>query len=187
MNPPDRRPVNHIGITVPDIWAAIDWYTQVFGCERIMGPRVLEPTQAASAETGQILGAAFRRGYQAHLLTENGVGLELFQFVVPPTAEAEPGLRYRQRGPWHVCLTAPDLPAKVAELVATGGRQLSAIVSFVPGRPWQLVYCEDPWGITLELVSHPYEEVFGGWPQEGMTEPTTWLARDGSTHTSPAQ
>ncbi len=186
MSTPSRHPPNHVGITVPDIWAAIDWYTRLLGAVRIMGPRLLEPARAATAETGTILGEDFGRAYQAHLLTEGGVGLELFQFVVPATGEREPGVRYHRRGPWHLCFTCADLPAKVAELLAGGGRQLSPIFAFVPGRPWQLVYCEDPWGITLELMSHSYEEVFGGWPQEGMTELTTWLARDGSTYTSRA-
>jgi predicted enzyme related to lactoylglutathione lyase len=66
MSPPAR--LNHAGITVPDIWAAIDWYSQVFGCTRIMGPRVLEPAHAGSAETGNIFGAPFQRipGASAH-------------------------------------------------------------------------------------------------------------------------
>ncbi len=33
--------LNHVGITVPDIHAAIDWYGEVFGCTHIMGPRLL--------------------------------------------------------------------------------------------------------------------------------------------------
>ena len=31
------RALNHIGLTVPDIHAAIDWYGRVFGFRRIMG------------------------------------------------------------------------------------------------------------------------------------------------------
>jgi len=36
------RALNHIGLTVPDIHAAIDWYGRVLGFRRIMGPRRLE-------------------------------------------------------------------------------------------------------------------------------------------------
>jgi catechol 2,3-dioxygenase-like lactoylglutathione lyase family enzyme len=93
--------------------------------------------------------------YQAHLLTGNGVGLELFQFVVPATDDADPGIAYQRRGPWHVCFTCQDVRLTVSELVAAGGRQLTPITTFVPGRPWDLVYCRDPWGITVELMSHP--------------------------------
>jgi catechol 2,3-dioxygenase-like lactoylglutathione lyase family enzyme len=178
---------SHVGITVPDIWAAIDWYGDVLGCRHLMGPRVLEPARRASAETGQLLGPGFDRAYQAHLLTADGVGLELFQFVEPPTDEARHGIAYRRRGTWHVCFVVGDIAATVARIAATGGRQLSPVFDFVPGRPHQLVYCEDPWSTTLELMSAPYSVVFGGWPQPGMTEPTAWLTRDGDVVEAVAQ
>ena len=50
--------VNHVGITVPDIRAAVRWYSDVFGFRCIMGPRVLRARAAATAETGSILGLA---------------------------------------------------------------------------------------------------------------------------------
>ena len=72
--------LNHIGITVPDIHAAIEWYGKVFGFRRIMGPRRLEPKLSDTAESGHILGPRFRKALQAHLVTANGIGLELFEF-----------------------------------------------------------------------------------------------------------
>ncbi len=167
--------VNHVGITVPDIHAAIDWYAEVFGFHCIMGPRVLRADSAATAETASILGPEFGMAYQAHLLSANGVGLELFQFVVPPVADAEPGLGYERRGPWHVCLTHPEVEDGVFRVVQNGGRQLSPLSDFVPGRPWRLVYCADPWGTVLELMSHSYAEVFANWPQPGMQQETEYI------------
>jgi catechol 2,3-dioxygenase-like lactoylglutathione lyase family enzyme len=41
--------VNHVGITVPDIFAAIDWYSDVFGCTHLMGPRLMSADAAATA------------------------------------------------------------------------------------------------------------------------------------------
>ena len=76
--------LNHIGLTVPDIFAAIDWYGALFGAVHIMGPRLLEATSKATHETPGIMGPRFRKAYQAHLLLANGVGLELFQFIEPP-------------------------------------------------------------------------------------------------------
>jgi len=40
--------LNHIGLTVPDIFAAIDWYTRLFGATHIMGPRLLEAAAKAT-------------------------------------------------------------------------------------------------------------------------------------------
>jgi hypothetical protein len=59
--------VNRIGLTVPDIYAAIDWYGAVFGFHCIMGPRVLE--SEGQAEAAAVFGTRFRRAWQAHLLT----------------------------------------------------------------------------------------------------------------------
>jgi hypothetical protein len=47
----------------------------------------------------------------------------------------------------------------------------------VPGRPWRLCYCEDPWGNVIEIMSHSYAEVFPNWPQPGMTEQPTFIER----------
>jgi hypothetical protein len=89
----------HVGVTVPDIFGAIGWYGAVFGFNCIMGPRLLQAEAAGNLETGHIFGPRFRRAYQAHLLTANGVGLELFQFVDPPVASPEERMVYERPGP----------------------------------------------------------------------------------------
>jgi len=72
------RALNHVGLIVPDIRAAIDWYGEVLGFRLIVGPRVMAPLAAATEETRHILGPRFRNALQAHLVTANGVGIELF-------------------------------------------------------------------------------------------------------------
>jgi catechol 2,3-dioxygenase-like lactoylglutathione lyase family enzyme len=170
--------VNHVGLTVPDIQAAIDWYGEAFGFHCIMGPRVMEPQAAATAETAQILGPRFRKAYQAHLLSASGVGLELFQFVDPQVQPSGDAIEYWRQGLWHLCFTDRDIHGAVQRVVALGGQQVCPVTSFVPGRPWQLVYCRDPWGTTLELMSHSYAEVFSNWPQPGTTVAPIWATAD---------
>jgi catechol 2,3-dioxygenase-like lactoylglutathione lyase family enzyme len=168
---------NHAGVTVPDIFAAIAWYCDVLGFTPIMGPRLLEPSSAATHETASIFGPRFGHAYQAHLLTANGVGLELFQFVEPSVAEREPEFSYWRRGPFHLCFTHPDVAAVVERICDSGGRRRTPNLAFVPGRPWRLAYCEDPWGTVIELISHSYAEIFGNWPQPGMTEHPVMVER----------
>jgi catechol 2,3-dioxygenase-like lactoylglutathione lyase family enzyme len=188
IEPGDTLPaiVNHVGLTTPDIFATIGWYESVLGFRLIMGPRVIEP-HGASSETGHIFGAAFRKAYQAHLLSANGVGVELFQFVEPPVEPRDPDYRYSRRGFTHLCLTVPDVSQAIDRVLDAGGAHLSDPASFVPGRPWQLAYCQDPWGTVLELMSVSYAEAFSNWPQPGMQQPTRMLARDGTEYTVPAQ
>lgn len=39
LEPMASLAINHVGVTVPDIHAAIDWYSAAFGFRCIMGPR----------------------------------------------------------------------------------------------------------------------------------------------------
>lgn len=181
---PAALAVNHVGVTVPDIHAAIDWYGSVFGFRCIMGPREL--TAAGHAEASPVFGAGFRRAWQAHLLTGNTVGIELFQFIDPPTRELRPdqetapgreGMPWLQPGLWHLCITHPDVPAMVERIVEHGGALLAPPYQFVPGRPWMLAYSTDPWGTVLELMSHSYAEAFSNWPQPGQLVPPTLVPR----------
>ncbi|MGP3535007.1 VOC family protein [Microbacterium sp. RD1] len=167
--------VNHIGVTVPDIRGAVRWYSDVLGLRCIMGPRVLRPAASGTSETRSILGPGFALAYQAHLLGPDGVGLELFQFVDPPTRERHEGLGWEERGPWHVCFTVPDVEEALQRIEGAGGERVSDAVAFVPGRPWLLAYARDPWGTVLELMNAPYADVFSAWPQPGATEDTEWL------------
>src|SRR6202035_1495609 len=97
-------------------------------------------------EAGEIFGSRFRQAHQAHLLSANGVGLELFQFVDPPVSTLDDNFRYWQTGVFHVCVTDPNLEGLVTRVVANGGRQRTKIWTFLPNRPCKLVYCEDPFG-----------------------------------------
>ena len=161
------RALNHIGITVSDIQKAISWYEDVLGFRRIMGPRRLEANLEATGESGHVLGPRFRRALQAHLVTANGVGLELFQFLDPHTETPDENMEYWKQGYWHLCFTDPDIEGLVSRIVETGGRQRSDIFDFVPGTDRKLCYCEDPFGNVIEIFSHSYEQTFANWPDEG--------------------
>ena len=170
--------LNHVGITVPDIFAAIDWYCELFGCTHIMGPRLMAAGEKANSETGQVLGAAFRSMLQAHLLTANGVGLELFEPLDPPPCAPQEAIAYRTPGPWHFALQHPDVDGVVERIAACGGRRHSDTHVLVPGRPWRLAYARDPWWTTIEIVSHSYAEVFANWPQPGAESEPVFVDRD---------
>lgn len=158
------RAFNHIGITVTDIEHAIQWYSEVFGFKLIMGPRVLKPTVEATAETEQILGPRFKKAFQAHLVTANGVGIELFQFVDPIAEQPSENMKYWNVGYWHLCITDPNIEDLVQKISDAGGKIRTKVWNFIPGTDRKLAYCEDPFGNVIEIFSHSYEQTFANWP-----------------------
>ena len=164
--------VNHVGICVGDVIAAIDFYRDALGMRCIMAPRVLLPPSDPSRSP---LGPLFKRAWQAHLISAEGVGFELFQFIDPPVAPNPGEIRFWEPGTWHVCVTDSDVAGRAARIAAAGGRVWHEPVEFITGRPYRLVYCSDPWGTVIEVMSHTYSEVFSSWPQPGMTVPTVYV------------
>jgi catechol 2,3-dioxygenase-like lactoylglutathione lyase family enzyme len=169
---PAMLAINHVGMTVPNIDRAIDWYGSVLGF-RLIFRRILE-YKPEVPEVREIFGSRFARAHQAHLLSANGVGLELFQFLDPPVVAPEDNFKYWQTGLFHLCVTDPDLEGLVARIRERGGRQRTKIWTFLPGRACRLVYCEDPFGNIIEAFSHSYAEAFANMP--GWRE----LEQDGS-------
>lgn len=158
------RALNHVGLTVPDIGRAIEWYGEVLGFRLIMGPRILAPEAQATAETKNIFGPRFVKALQAHLVTANGVGLELFEFIEPTTETPRNNMEYWRVGYFHLCFTDPNIEALAERIAATGGKKRTEVKNVVPGTGRKLIYCEDPFGNIIELFSHSYEQTFANWP-----------------------
>lgn len=115
------RAFNHLGLTVPDIDKAIDWYGAVLGF-RLIYRRTLEHRPAVP-KVREIFGLRFGRAHQAHMLSANGVGLELFQFLDPPVVDPADNFRYYETGIFHLCVTDPDLEELVARILEHGSGQ----------------------------------------------------------------
>lgn len=155
-------PIGHIGVTVPDVDAAVEWYRETFGWHLIAGPFDVDTADPAIAaqlrdvfETEQV---AFR---QAHLEAGPGLALELFEFRTPSTAPAA-GFEFDRVGPFHLCVVEPEIEALVARVEAGGGRRRTQIREIFPGEPYRFCYCEDPFGLAIEIATHSHAESFGG-------------------------
>jgi len=149
---------SHIGITVPDLEKAVEFYTKAFGFYQIMGPTEIKHDESA---IGQMCDDVFGEGWGsfriAHLSTGDGIGIELFEF--PNTKQEENPFEYWRPGLFHFCLQDEDLEARVKVIESLGGRQrMKEVRRYYPGeKPYRMVYCEDPFGNIIELYSHSYE------------------------------
>ncbi|PZD73328.1 hypothetical protein C1752_02388 [Acaryochloris thomasi RCC1774] len=152
------RPINHIGLTVPDLDAAIAWYQDILGYRLILGPLEIVPDDTHFGQLAKdLLGDRLRRGRFAHLATGNQVGLELFEFDDPEAGPHPEGMEYWKNGYFHICITDPDIEDIVQHVVTHGGKQRTKIWEIFPDSERYLAYVEDPWGNVIEVYSHSYE------------------------------
>ena len=81
MSSPYPRTFSHIGISVPDLDAAVKFYTEVLGWYQIMAPTAVSEDGSAIGEMcTDVFGAGWERFRIAHLSTGDRVGVELFEF-----------------------------------------------------------------------------------------------------------
>ena len=134
---------SHIGLSVPDLEAAVKFYTEVLGLYTIM-----EPTD--------VFGPDWKSLKIAHLATADRVGIEIFEF--PENYAPKDNLDHKRHGTFHFCVQDPDVEGLVEKIVAAGGKQRMPIREYYPGeKPYRMCYVEDPFGIVFEVYSHSYE------------------------------
>src|SRR5260370_4317434 len=109
------RAVNHIGVGVADIRRAIQWYQEVLGFTLLMEPTEVRAEPGTNAR--DVLGKTFNAMLQAHMVSVNGIGLELFQLLDPPHERREPSLGYWERGVFYIFVYDSD----IAEFAARNG------------------------------------------------------------------
>lgn len=159
---PTAPTLNHVGITVPEIDKAIEWYCGVLGLNLIGGPlQVGKDDEPFGEVLSDIFGPEWGDLKVAFLSGPDGVGIELFQFVLPATVQPQQ-VEYWRTGPFHICLTWPDATALAEHIAEHGGRRRSKVWTLFPGR--DVVYCEDPFGNLLEISSASFERT---WANRG--------------------
>lgn len=149
--------VNHVGVTVSDIDAAVEWYKKVFGLELMAGPMDCSRHTIGAERRRDVFGEQWGAMKLAHLMTSNGAGIELFQFLEPPVESLDDNFTYWRVGPHHVGLTVDDFDGTLRLLLEEGGLQRTEVFDVYGGA--LIAYCSDPWGNTLEIVSKSYRDL----------------------------
>ena len=152
------RRFSHIGITVPDIQKAVDFYTEVMGWYVIMPPSTVkkENETAIGIMCIDVFGEDWESFEIAHMSTSDGIGIELFSFPVSKDKAVE--FSPFRSGLFHFCVQDPNIEELTEKIVAHGGKQRMPIREYYPGeKPYRMVYVEDPFGVVFEIYSHSYE------------------------------
>lgn len=159
------RNITHVGVTVTDADAAVEWY------QRVLGFALLHEPQEYTAGDGyfgrlvaDMLGPHVVSGRIAMMDAGNGVGLELFEFSDPqPTqrsADENTQFYLHRTGTFHFCVIDPDVEGLARRIVDSGGKQRSAVWEFAPGIGFYVCYCEDPFGNIVEIYSHGTTQIW---------------------------
>lgn len=148
------RALTHVGLTVPDIEEAMQWYEDLFDFEIIAEPRTVRRGDDVGWEQGvDLFGHEFERVKIGHMTTGNQVGLEFFEFAGTGTeTETEP----REAGFFHVCVIDPDIETLASRIEEAGGEHYSDIWTVIPDEVY-MTYCTDPWGNRIEIYTQSYE------------------------------
>jgi catechol 2,3-dioxygenase-like lactoylglutathione lyase family enzyme len=157
--PTSSVPSNHIGVGVPDLDKAVRWYHEVLGFNMVVEPM---EGSADDSHIGMVLkdifGTSFKKLRLAHMTFANHVGFEIFEFVDPKEEQRENNFEYWKTGFFHIGITDPNIEELAKKIAENGGKQRSKIWEVFPGKPYKIVYCEDPFGNIIEIYSHSYEE-----------------------------
>lgn len=151
------RSLSHIGLSVPDLEAAVEFYTKVLGWYVIMEPTTItEDDSAIGIMCTDVFGPGWESFRIAHLSTGDRLGVEIFQFL--NAERPENNFEYWKTSVFHFCVQDPDVEGLAEKIVAAGGKQRMPVRYYYPGeKPYRMVYCEDPFGNILEVYSHSYE------------------------------
>ena len=151
------RSFSHIGLSVPDLEAAVKFYTEVMGWYVVMDvSSVKEDDSAIGVMSTAVFGEGWGEYKIAHLATSDGVGIEMFQFA--QNVAPDNNFKYWETGIFHYGVQDPDIEGLVARILAHGGKQRMPIKEYYPGKkPYKMVYMEDPFGNLVEIYTHGYE------------------------------
>lgn len=152
---PGIRGQDHIGVTVPNMAEAVDFFTNIIGCTKIMsfGP--------FADDTGtfmtDLLGVDARAVIKEITLLRSGFGsnIELFEYYAPDQKDLKQ--KNSDIGAFHIAFYFDDIAAVKSYLDRKGiaTRMGPLPITEGPAAGQTILYFQAPWGLQLEAISYP--------------------------------
>jgi catechol 2,3-dioxygenase-like lactoylglutathione lyase family enzyme len=170
---PGMRGHDHTGITVPDMQQALDFFTNVVGCEKAMSFGPFADDKGTFMQ--DVLGVDPKAVIEEITMVRCGSGsnIELFKYTAPDQKDATP--RNSDIGGFHIALYVDDVAAAKTYLDGKGVKtRMGPIpVNEGPAAGQTILYFQAPWGLQLEAISYP-----DGMAYEKDAKTILWSPKD---------
>ncbi len=165
--------IDHVGITVPNVVAAAEWFTRVLGGSN---PLTFGPFSDPTGDFMQQLVDVHPRAVVEQIRmvrAGNGPGVELFQYQAPDQDRT-----FRKNSDWgahHIAFYVRHIDKAVEHLQAKGvQKRLGPFpVTEGPAAGQTINYFATPFGTDIELISYPH-----GMAYERTASIPLWDPRD---------
>jgi len=154
MSIPGLRGLDHVGFTVPDIEAATKFFVEILGCELIYSLGPFKSDDGWMARQLNVHPDAVIV-QNRHFRCGHGSNFEIFHYETPDGQQPQP--KNSDLGGHHLAFYVDDLDAAVAYLKKNEVKVLGEpVASKGPASGQRWIYFLAPWGMQLELLSHPH-------------------------------
>ncbi|MGY4305657.1 catechol 2,3-dioxygenase-like lactoylglutathione lyase family enzyme [Bradyrhizobium sp. USDA 4369] len=152
---PGLRGHDHTGITVPDVKAAIAFFTDVIGCKQAMSFGPFSDDKGTFMQ--DVVNVHPRAIIHEISMVRCGYGsnIELFQYEAPDQAKTQP--KNSDLGGHHIALYVDDIDKAAAYLKSKGVRTMQGPIPITegPAGGQSILYFLTPWDLQMELISYP--------------------------------
>lgn len=131
-------PINHVGVVVPDIEAAIETYRTLYGCDDITKP--FDMTE---------------RGLRVCFVNLPNSQIELIQPLNDTNAVSKFLIKNAKGGQHHVCFEVEDINQTVEVMTERGATVLDKPRIGAHGTPIIFIHPKDSNGVLVELMETP--------------------------------
>lgn len=150
---PGLRGMEHVGLTVPNLDEACDFFEKVIGCEVLFSAGAFSDDKTDwMTEHLNVNPRAKIKEYR-YVRCANGTNFELFEYASPDQKTAM--AKNSDVGGHHIAFYVDDMDAAIAHLKAHGVRVLGEPTKTAAGPTKGLTWCYflTPWGLQLEIVT----------------------------------
>ena len=151
---PGLHGTDHIGITVPNLDEAVDFFVNVIGCEPFYDLGLFQSDGDWMRTHLNVHPKTVMRRLK-FLRCGNGSNFEIFEYEAPDQRTEQP--KNSDIGGFHLAFYVDDMDAAVRYLASKGvtilGEPTLRTSGPSAGQSW--VYFLAPWGLQMELVCFP--------------------------------